>query len=59
MSPKDKEPDDKDNTDQIVLDAEQFKAKVQSPKGRSFNFERFMQNIDDNDEFFHVMWMKT
>ena len=38
----------------VLIDAEQFKAKLQAPKGRSFDFDKFMQNLDDDDEFFHV-----
>ena len=40
--------------DRIVVDAEQHKAAVHAPRGKEFNFERFLHNIDDDDEFFHV-----
>ena len=45
-----------DAADRIILDAEQLRAKIQPPKGKDslFNFEKFLQNMDDDDEFFHV-----
>ena len=46
--------DDQRNADKVLLDAEQFKAKLQRPKGKSFDFDKFIQNLDDDDEFFHV-----
>ena len=27
---------------------------MQAPKGKSFDFEKFLHNLDDDDEFFHV-----
>ena len=41
---------------QVILEAEQLKASTQPPKGKSlnFNFEKFMQKLDNDDEFFHV-----
>ena len=43
-------------TEKVILDAEHLKAKIQPPKGRQkpFDFDRFLQNMDDDDEFFHV-----
>ena len=45
---------DKEVTERTLIDAEQFKAKLQVPKGKSFDFEKFLHNLDDDDEFFHV-----
>ena len=40
--------------DNIIIDAERFKASVQPPKGRSLNIQRLLDNMDDDDDFFHV-----
>ena len=44
----------RDAADRIILNAEQLKAKLQPPKGKSLDYNRFLQNMDDDDEFFHV-----
>ena len=41
----------------ITLDADQYKAELPQSKGKffeSFDFEKFLHNMDDDDEFFHV-----
>ena len=44
--------------DNIVIDAEQFKAKLQPPKGESYaEFAKvFKAMYDDDDEFFHITY---
>ena len=55
IEPSTSHEDDKDLADKIVLDVERSKARIQPPKGRSsLEFHKFMQNSDDDDEFFHV-----
>ena len=44
----------KDNADEVVLNAEHLKEKIQPPKGKSINYQKFIQSVDDDDEFFHV-----
>ena len=44
----------KEIADNIIIDAERFKASVQPPKGRSLNIQRLLEYMDDDDEFFHV-----
>ena len=48
----------RETADQIVLDAEQFKAKLQPPKGESLglnvNGMGRVPLLDEDDEFFHV-----
>ena len=39
--------------DKFNLDAEQHKVSLPRPKG-NFDFEKFLQNMDDDDQFFHV-----
>ena len=36
------------------MNAEQLKAKIQPPKGKVFDFDKFLQSIDDDDKCFHV-----
>ena len=39
----------------LLVESEDHKASLQPPKGKQpFDLERFIQNIDDDDEFFHV-----
>ena len=44
----------REEAEKIIIDAEQLKSKVLHPKGKEFNFECFLHNIDDDDEFFHI-----
>ena len=48
-----------DEAEQIILDVEHLKADNQPPKGKSFDldkldYQKFLQKLDDDDEFFHV-----
>ena len=46
---------EQDSADHVVLEAEQLRVQIQPPKGKeSFDFNKFLQNLDDDDEFFHV-----
>ena len=36
------------------MDAEKYKVDLQPPKGKAFNWEKFISNFDDDDKFFHV-----
>ena len=42
--------------EKVLLEAEQFRAQIHKPKGKSgeFDWERMISNLDDDDEFFHV-----
>ena len=51
----------KEEAEKIIIDADQLKVKLPAPKGRIFDLdnhlsqlEKYIHNFDDDDEFFHV-----